>query len=547
MRANKFTIKKKSSGCSIIILLLICLYISGCAGAWKEKGQEAAKEKKAEVNQESENEALAEKEREAVQEKVESVKVVEPQKKPENAEAEPTKDAVEEPKNENWSVGEREEQMVAPSVSGTLAVNGTQLVDEDGYPIQLRGISTHGLSWFPEYVNKESFLQLHTEWNASVVRLAMYVAEEGGYCTGGDKEALKQLVKDGVAYAEAADMYVIVDWHVLREGNPNLYKEEAKAFFTEISKEFADKKHVLYEICNEPNGGVGWEEVKAYAEEVIPVIRENDKDAIIIVGTPTWSQDVDMAAASPITGYDNIMYSLHFYAATHTEQLRQKMTVAIEAGLPIFVTEFGTCDASGNGGIDYGQSEEWIARMNEYGVSYVAWNLSNKAETSAILKPGCEKTAGFTTEDLTDNGKWIYEKLTGEHANAGNLLSKEESIPQAVEKEEKQDNSDTAVGKDGAVSYTATVANTWQTDSKTFYQYNLTLQNSSATEVDGWEITLEFSEAITLSDGWNGTYSVTGSEMSITAMDYNKKIPAEGEVTDIGFIVSAGDGLSLKK
>lgn len=547
MRANKFTIKKKSLGCSIIILLLICLYISGCAGAWKEKGQEAAKEKKAEVNQESENEALAEKEREAVQEKVESVKVVEPQKKPENAEAEPTKDAVEEPKNENWNVGEREEQMVAPSVSGTLAVNGTQLVDEDGYPIQLRGISTHGLSWFPEYVNKESFLQLHTEWNASVVRLAMYVAEEGGYCTGGDKEALKQLVKDGVAYAEAADMYVIVDWHVLREGNPNLYKEEAKAFFTEISKEFADKKHVLYEICNEPNGGVSWEEVKAYAEEVIPVIRENDKDAIIIVGTPTWSQDVDMAAASPITGYDNIMYSLHFYAATHTEQLRQKMTAAIEAGLPIFVTEFGTCDASGNGGIDYGQSEEWIARMNEYGVSYVAWNLSNKAETSAILKPECEKTAGFTGEDLTDNGKWIYEKLTGEHANAGKLLPKEESIPQAVEKEEKLENSDTAVGKDGAVSYTATVANTWQTDGKTFYQYNLTLQNSSTTEVDGWEITLEFSEAITLSDGWNGTYSVTGSEMSITAMDYNKKIPAEGEVTDIGFIISAGDGLSLKK
>ena len=547
MRANKFTIKKKSLGCSIIILLLICLYISGCAGAWKEKGQEAAKEKKAEVNQESENEALAEKEREAVQEKVESVKVVEPQKKPENAEAEPTKDAVEEPKNENWNVGEREEQMVAPSVSGTLAVNGTQLVDEDGYPIQLRGISTHGLSWFPEYVNKESFLQLHTEWNASVVRLAMYVAEEGGYCTGGDKEALKQLVKDGVAYAEAADMYVIVDWHVLREGNPNLYKEEAKAFFAEISKEFADKKHVLYEICNEPNGGVSWEEVKAYAEEVIPVIRENDKDAIIIVGTPTWSQDVDMAAASPITGYDNIMYSLHFYAATHTEQLRQKMTAAIEAGLPIFVTEFGTCDASGNGGIDYGQSEEWIARMNEYGVSYVAWNLSNKAETSAILKPECEKTAGFTGEDLTDNGKWIYEKLTGEHANAGKLLPKEESIPQAVEKEEKLENSDTAVGKDGAVSYTATVANTWQTDGKTFYQYNLTLQNSSTTEVDGWEITLEFSEAITLSDGWNGTYSVTGSEMSITAMDYNKKIPAEGEVTDIGFIISAGDGLSLKK
>ncbi len=528
------------------MMLAICLCISACAGVWNTKGQEAADIEKEEENRESANEALTEAKAEMTQEKAETLKTEIQQKKTETSKAETPQDKEEAPKNEDMNVGEMSEQTVAPSVSGALAVSGSQLVNESGSPIQLRGISTHGLSWFPEYVNKESFQQLHMQWNASVVRLVMYVAEEGGYCTGGDKEALKQLVKDGVAYAEAADMYVIVDWHVLREGNPNLYKEDAKAFFAEMSKEFADKKHVLYEICNEPNGGVGWDEVKAYAEEIIPVIRENDEDAIIIVGTPTWSQDVDVAAASPITGYDNIMYALHFYAATHTEQLRQKMTTAIEAGLPIFVTEFGTCDASGNGGIDYGQSEEWIARMDEHGVSYVAWNLSNKAETSAILKPECEKIAGFAAEDLTDNGKWIYEKLTGEHAKSGNLQRKEESISQTEEREKKPDDSDTAVGKDGAVSYTATVANTWQADGKTFYQYNLTLRNSSATEIDGWEITLEFSEAITLSDGWNGTYSIKGSEMSITAVDYNKKISADGEVTDIGFIVSAGDGLLLE-
>lgn len=305
--------------------------------------------------------------------------------------------------------------------SGTMAnisplkLDGTQLVDEAGNPIQLRGISTHGLAWFPQYVNQEFFRELHDEWNANVVRLAMYTAESGGYCSGGDKDSLKKLVKDGVSYATNAGLYVIVDWHVLQDCNPQNNQEEAKAFFEEMSKEFASYDNVLYEICNEPNGGTTWEQVKAYAEEIIPVIRANDEDAIIIVGTPTWSQDVDKAVADQIEGYDNIMYALHFYAATHTEWLRDRMEYALEMGLPVFVSEFGTCDASGNGGIDKAQSDEWIKIMDNEGVSYVAWNLSNKNETSAIFKTDCQKTNGFTLDDLTENGQWIFEMLAGEH------------------------------------------------------------------------------------------------------------------------------------
>ncbi len=304
-------------------------------------------------------------------------------------------------------------QDVVETVSGlgALRVEGTQLADAKGNPIQLRGVSTHGIAWFPQYVNQDFFTELHDEWNANVVRLAMYTAEYNGYCNGGNQEELKQLVKDGVQYASEAGLYVIVDWHVLSDGNPNQNKEAAKEFFGEIAAEFSDRDNVLYEICNEPNGGVRWDEVKAYAEEIIPVIREHDEDAIIIVGTPTWSQDVDQAAASPIEGYDNIMYALHFYAATHQEWLRERMVNAIDAGLPIFVTEFGTCDASGDGGVDVEQSNKWIAAMDEKGVSYVAWNLSNKAETSAVFLPDCQKTAGFTAEDLSENGKWIYEVM----------------------------------------------------------------------------------------------------------------------------------------
>ncbi|MBQ7919699.1 MAG: glycoside hydrolase family 5 protein, partial [Lachnospiraceae bacterium] len=180
------------------------------------------------------------------------------------------------------------EEIMANKLS-RLHVEGTSIVNEEGDVVQLRGISTHGIGWFPQYINLDFFKQMSEEWNADVVRLAMYTAEPSGYCTDGDKETLKQLIKDGVKYAEEAGMYVIVDWHILSDFNPHTNKEEAIKFFDEMAGEFADKTHVIYEICNEPNGGVAWSEIKSYAEEVIGVIREKDEDAIILVGTPNWS------------------------------------------------------------------------------------------------------------------------------------------------------------------------------------------------------------------------------------------------------------------
>ena len=316
------------------------------------------------------------------------------------------------------------------AMPGPLSLAGTQLTDSGGNPVQLRGISTHGLAWYPDYVNEACIRQFREDWGMNVIRLALYTAESGGYCTGGDKEGLKSLVKNGVEYATACGMYVIIDWHILSDGNPNTYIKEAKAFFQEMSQEYADYTNVIYEICNEPNGGTSWSQVKSYAEEVISVIRENDEDGIILVGTPNWCQYVDQAAADPIMGYENIMYTLHFYAATHTDSLRKAMVNAVEAGLPIFVSEYGICDASGNGAIDENQADKWVETMNEHGISYVAWNLSNKSETSAILKSSCGKVSGFAGEDLSDSGRWLYGMLEevgvagtlagGENAGTGN-------------------------------------------------------------------------------------------------------------------------------
>lgn len=237
--------------------------------------------------------------------------------------------------------------------AGRLHVKGTKLVDKKGHEVQLRGVSTHGLSWYPQYVNDKCFAQLHDKWGANVVRLAMYTEEYNGYCSGDAKNRsdLKKLIKKGVKLAKKHKMYVIVDWHILSDGNPNSHKKEAKAFFREMSREFKGYNNVIYEICNEPNNGTSWKEIKSYARSVISTIRKNDKKAVIVVGTPTWSQDVDQAATDPIKG-DNIMYALHFYAATHKADLRNKMTAAINKGLPVFVTEYGICDASGNGAID---------------------------------------------------------------------------------------------------------------------------------------------------------------------------------------------------
>ncbi len=295
---------------------------------------------------------------------------------------------------------------------GALRVQGANLVDQNGNPYQLYGMSTHGIAWFPDYVNQGAFQTLRS-WNTNCVRLSMYTAEYNGYCTGGNKEDLKNIVKRGVDYATNQGMYVIIDWHVLNDQNPNVYKEEAKAFFAEMSALYKDRSNVLYEICNEPNSSANWPDIKSYAQEVIPIIRANDSDAVIIVGTPNWCQEIDKAAADPLP-YDNLLYALHFYAATHKDWLRDRARSCIEGGLPVIISEFGMCDASGNGSNDFNQAGQWMELIRQYNLSYCCWALANKAETCCVINPGCSKTSGWTMEDLSESGRWIVNQFQSE-------------------------------------------------------------------------------------------------------------------------------------
>ena len=291
------------------------------------------------------------------------------------------------------------------------------MVDQNGVPTQLRGASTHGMHWFPQYVNQNAFQTLRDDWGINMVRLVCYPRDGGsvGYLTGGDstKQQLDTLIQNGVDYATKLGMYALVDWHV-HAYNPNEYLKEAKIFFTKYATMYKDHDNVLYEICNEPTG-TNWysgngKDLYTYCSEVIKTIRDIDPDAIIICGTNTWSQDVDQVAAKPMKalGYENIMYTFHFYSATHKENLMEKVRLATKDGTPIFVTEFGICSADGNGSYDTENADRWIALLDELNISFACWSYSNCNEKSAYFKSSCSNAGGdWTADDLTTTGKWL--------------------------------------------------------------------------------------------------------------------------------------------
>lgn len=298
---------------------------------------------------------------------------------------------------------------------GALHVNSKgKLVDHNGEIVALHGYSTHGLSWYPEYVNREFFEYMKDEWHIDIVRLAMYTAEEDGYCVGDadNRRRLLDVIDRGVRFATELGLYVIIDWHILQDSNPLQNKELALEFWDYISDKYRAYGNIFYEICNEPNVDCTWADIKQYASEVIPVIRKNDPYSVILCGTCTWSQEVDKALDDPIKEDKNLMYVLHFYANTHKEELRDKFRTCATMGLPIFVSEFGTCSADGNGGHNKEEADTWIELMDEFDTSYCMWNISNRDETSASFVPSCDKVNGpYSDEDLRDSAKWFIDVL----------------------------------------------------------------------------------------------------------------------------------------
>lgn len=295
---------------------------------------------------------------------------------------------------------------------GPLQVLNAQLSSADGEPIQLKGLSTHGLQWFGSFISDYTVGKFVTDWEIDVLRAAMYVEEEG-YATEYKNYNLMGLERS-IQLATKHGIYVIVDWHVHADKDPMVHVEESKEFFAKIAEKYADNENIIYEICNEPNGNITWEDnIKPYAEIIIPIIRSYDEDAVVIVGTPSWSQELDKAADNPLD-FDNVLYTMHFYAGSHGQELRDVATYAMDKGIGIFVTEWGTSRNTGGGGVFVEESDEWLAFLDEHMISWANWSIADKAESSAIFMPNFNPEGEWPEDRISESGLYVRSKLLEE-------------------------------------------------------------------------------------------------------------------------------------
>ncbi len=288
-----------------------------------------------------------------------------------------------------------------------LQVKGTSLYDENGKPIQLKGVSLAWHNWWSQYYNAGVLKTIKNDWGGNIVRAAMGVEYNNGYLES--PEISKMEIKRVVDAAITNNMYVIIDWHC-----HNIKLDEAKGFFTEMANDYHSYDNVIYEIYNEPVD-VSWAEIKDYSEEIIKTIRKIDDDALILVPAPQWAQNLDEVADNPIKGYDNIMYTMHFYAATHDDYLRSKASYALDKGIPVFISECAAMEATGDGPIDIESWKEWQALIEEHHLSYVMWSISNKDETCSMLQENAPNNGNWSDTDLKPWGQMVRANLRGEN------------------------------------------------------------------------------------------------------------------------------------
>lgn len=279
---------------------------------------------------------------------------------------------------------------------GALHVKGVQLCDRKGEPIVLRGMSYGWHNWWPRFYNENSVRWLYKDWNVSVVRAAMGIEPNGGYIQ--DPEGSVKKIKAVVEGAIKSGIYVIIDWH-----SHNINLKEAKIFFELMAKQYGAYPNIIYELFNEPDKE-SWEEVKTYSIELIKLIRQHDPDNIILVGNPHWDQDIHLVADAPLEGFSNLMYTVHFYAATHKQQLRDRCDYALKKGIPIFISESAGMEASGNGPINEAEWTNWIEWAEQNKISWITWSVSDKNETCSVLYPSAGKNGNWTDQDLKESG-----------------------------------------------------------------------------------------------------------------------------------------------
>jgi len=298
-----------------------------------------------------------------------------------------------------------------PAVSGSpveqhgqLRVEGSNIIGEHGSPVQLRGMSMFWSQWSGQFWNADVVNWLADDWKVTLIRAAMGVDNDDGYMQnpGGNKAKLEAVVQACIAKG----LYVIIDWH---DHSAEQHVGEARSFFGEMASKYGSYPNVLYETFNEPIYQSWAGVIKPYHEQVIPVIRAHTNN-VIVLGTRTWSQEVDEACGNPVSGV-NLAYTIHFYAASHKGSLRSKVQSAINRGCAVFATEWGTCDASGNGGLDLGETSQWMGFFDQNNIGHANWAINDKDESASAMRPGASSGGGWS--DLTPSGSWVRNMIRG--------------------------------------------------------------------------------------------------------------------------------------
>lgn len=289
---------------------------------------------------------------------------------------------------------------------GALSVQGNRIMNKKHEPVSLAGPSLFwgNKGWRAEgFYHRQSLAYAKNDWGATIVRAAMGVEDKGGILEDphGRLEKMHTVIKAAIDLG----LYVIIDWH---SHHAEDHPQAAIDFFRLMAQTYGQYDNVIYEIYNEPLRDVSWSNtIKPYALSVIAAIREYDPDNIIVVGTPTWSQDVDDAADDPITEYSNIAYTLHFYAGTHGQKLRDKAQYALDKGIALMVTEWGTVSADGDGAVAYEETVRWLHFMKDNQLSHCNWSFHNKDEGASVFKPGTSVKGRWRDKHLTPSGLFV--------------------------------------------------------------------------------------------------------------------------------------------
>jgi endoglucanase len=289
---------------------------------------------------------------------------------------------------------------------GRLKVKGNTLIGElSQQKVRIKGVSLYWSVWGGEHFYQKTIVdQLVDFWSVSLVRAAITVEEEGGWISNPIEQMA--MVDQVVQAAIARDIYVIVDFH---SHHAHEYTPQALEFFEIVARKYGHYDHLIFEIYNEPLPGP-WSVIKKYSQEVIKTIRQYSQN-LVLSGSPTWSQDVEVAAADPLDD-SNTAYALHFYAGTHGDEIRAKVIEALNLGVAIFAAEWGTVEATGDGEVCRAKSIEWLKFLDLYNISWANWSLVDIAEGSALLKPGAKNSLNISDINcLSKSGRFVFQHL----------------------------------------------------------------------------------------------------------------------------------------